>query len=154
MDSEIDDLLKLYPGAQRDSLIPILQDVQERFGYLSEEALIKVGSYLNLPVSKVYGLATFYNQFRFQPKGKYHIRVCRGTSCHVGHSMGVLSEFEKQLKVKSGETSRDGRFSLHGVSCMGGCGQGPVVQVNETYITKVEPSMVKEILENCTFNEE
>ena len=80
---DIDDILAQYPNAKRDALIPLLQDVQEAHGYLSREAILRIGDYLGLPASKIYGVATFYNQFRFQPNGKFHVQVCRGTACHV-----------------------------------------------------------------------
>ena len=79
----VDAILKSHPGSQRDHLIPILQEVQEKLGYLSEDAVVRIGRHMSIPASKIYGVATFYNQFRFQPKGKFHIMLCRGTACHV-----------------------------------------------------------------------
>ena len=92
------EILDTYQEAGRDSLIPILQEIQDHEGWLSEASLTKVGKHLNLPVSKIYGVATFYNQFRFQPKGKYHIQICRGTACHVLGSSNVQTELEKLQK--------------------------------------------------------
>ncbi|MBE0655935.1 MAG: NAD(P)H-dependent oxidoreductase subunit E, partial [Bacteroidales bacterium] len=103
-------LLKEFPGAGRDSLIPVLQRIQDEFGYLSEESVNMIAMYLKLPASKVYGLATFYNQFRFIPRGKYHIKVCDGTSCHLEGSGLILKEMEKLLGINDGETTRDGLF--------------------------------------------
>ena len=144
----MEQILEKYQNAGRDSLIPILQDVQDNEGYLSEQSLEKIGSHLNLPVSKIYGVATFYNQFRFQPKGKYHIQVCRGTACHVLGSSNVMQELEKTLKIKNDETSRDGKFSLEVVACIGACGLAPVISINGEFHAKVTPESIKKIIEN------
>ena len=90
--NDVDSVLKKHPRAGRDALIPILQEVQEEQGYLSREAVADISKHLNLPATKIYGVATFYNQFRFQPKGKYHFMVCRGTACHVKGSSRVLGD--------------------------------------------------------------
>ncbi len=126
----VEEILKKYPCAQRDNLIPILQEVQERQGYISKESVIQIGEYLNLPTSKIYGVTTFYNQFRFHPKGKYHIMVCRGTACHVKGSEGVLNALCKALKIGPGQTTADGLFSVEVVACIGACGLAPVVSIN------------------------
>ncbi len=139
-------VLDKYPDATRDSLIPILQQVQEIDGYLSKEAVVEIGKHLKLPASKIYGVATFYNQFRFQPVGKYHIMVCRGTACHVKGSAAVLAALEQELKIKSGQTTRDGLFSLEVVACIGACGLAPVICVNSEFHAKLDPGDVKGIL--------
>lgn len=141
-------ILEAYPNSERDDLIPILQDIQTQNGWLSEDAIIETGKYLKLPVSKIYGVATFYNQFRFQPKGKYHIQVCRGTACHVLGSSTVLQEVEKILKIKADETTRDGLFSLEVVACIGACGLAPVISINGEFHARVTSSEIKEIIEN------
>lgn len=123
-------VLAKYPNAQRDQLIPLLQEVQEQQGYLSRDAVIKIGKHLKLPTSKIYGVATFYNQFRFQPIGKYHILVCRGTACHVKGSFSLLNTLQRLLKIEAGQTTRDGLFSIEVVACIGACGLAPVVCVN------------------------
>lgn len=146
--TEIDHVLKKHTNAKRESLIPILQEVQDSLGYLSRQAVIQVGKHLGLPASKVYGVATFYNQFRFQPKGKYHIVVCRGTACHVKGSEKVLQSIVKHLKVEPGGTTRDRLFSLETVACMGACALSPVMCVNEDFHTKVSPSKVVKLLES------
>jgi len=141
-------ILEKYNQSGRDSLIPILQEVQEKDGYLSEESLVKIGKHINLPVSKIYGVATFYNQFRFQPKGKYHIQVCRGTACHVLGSATVMQQLEKILKIKNDETSRDGKFSLEVVACIGACGLAPVIAINGEFHAKVNSESIKEIIKS------
>jgi NADH:ubiquinone oxidoreductase subunit E len=145
----IEQVLKNYPNASRDALIPILQDVQEAEGFLSREAVIRIGHHLKLPTSKIYGVATFYNQFRFQPKGKYHFMVCRGTACHVKGSLKVLDMAMKQLKLGPGQTSRDRLFSLEVVACMGACGLSPVVNVNGEFYAKVTPQKLAKIIQEC-----
>ena len=132
----------------RDSLIPILQEIQDNEGWLSDKSLTEVGKYLNLPVSKIYGVATFYNQFRFQPKGKYHIQICRGTACHVLGSSNVQTELEKLLKIKSDETTKDGQFSLEVVACIGACGLAPVLSINGKFYAKVTSDSIKDIIES------
>ena len=97
----VETVLKKHPRAGRDALIPILQEVQENQGYLSREAVTLISKHLNLPATKIYGVATFYNQFRFQPKGKYHFTVCRGTACHVKGSNRVLEMAQKLLSLKA-----------------------------------------------------
>ncbi|MCK5856276.1 MAG: NADH-quinone oxidoreductase subunit NuoE [Bacteroidales bacterium] len=141
-------IFEKYIHAGRDSLIPILQEVQEEDGFLSENAIVEIGKLLNLPVSKIYGVATFYNQFRFQPKGKHHVQVCRGTACHVLGSANVLQELEKTLKIKNDETSRDGNFSLEVVACIGACGLAPVISINGEFHAKVTTASIKEIINN------
>jgi NADH-quinone oxidoreductase subunit E len=146
---DIEPILKQHPKAKREQLIPLLQDVQEAQGYLSREAIVRIGQHLGLPASKIYGVATFYNQFRFQPKGKYHFMVCRGTACHVKGSARGLEMVMKQTKLKPGQTSRDGLFSLEVVACMGGCGLAPVVNLNGEFYAQVNPKKLASIVAEC-----
>ena len=150
---DIESILKRHPGATRDSLIPILQEVQEQEGYLSQEMAVRIGRHLKLPVSKVYGVATFYNQFRFQPRGKYHFMVCRGTACHVKGSAKLLETICKTLKLSPGKTSRDKKFSLEVVACMGACGLAPVVNLNGEFYAKVTPKKLTRIVDECRAEE-
>jgi NADH-quinone oxidoreductase E subunit len=145
----VDTVLKDYPRAGRDALIPILQQVQDEQGYLSREAVTIIGRHLRLPAAKIYGVATFYNQFRFQPRGKYHVVVCRGTACHVKGSSRVLEMAQRALKLKPGQTSRDRIFSLEVVACMGACGLSPVVNVNGEFYAKVTPQKLARIIQDC-----
>lgn len=142
-------ILDRYPNAGRDALIPLLQEVQEQEGYISREAIAVVGEHLNLPASKIYGVATFYNQFRFAPLGKYHIQVCRGTACHVKNSIKVLDALKRELKIDAGQTSRDGLFSLEVVACLGACGLAPVITVNGEFYAAMTPDKVKKIINTC-----
>jgi NADH-quinone oxidoreductase E subunit len=145
----VEAVLKKHPRAGRDALIPILQEVQESQGYLSKEAVTLVSKHLNLPAAKIYGVATFYNQFRFQPKGKYHFTVCRGTACHVKGSNRVLETAQKILNLKPGQTSRDRLFSLEVVACMGACGLSPVMNLNGEFYAKVTPQKLVKIIQEC-----
>ncbi|NLX97523.1 MAG: NADH-quinone oxidoreductase subunit NuoE [Rhodopirellula sp.] len=144
----MDAILLHYPGAKRDSLIPLLQQVQQQQGYLSREAVVRVGQHLRLPASKIYGVATFYNQFRFQPQGKFHIQVCRGTACHVKGSAAILDAIKRELKVEAGQTTRDGLFSLEVVACIGACGLAPVIAVNGEFHAGVTTRKVGKIIES------
>lgn len=144
---DIESILARYPDASRDALIPLLQEVQESQGYLSREAIQGVGKHLKLPTSKIYGVATFYNQFRFQPNGKYHIQICRGTACHVKGSAAVLEALQQELKLSAGQTSRDGQFSLEVVACIGACGLAPVMSINGVFYAGLTPAKTRKIIE-------
>lgn len=134
-----------FNGAKND-LIPLLQTVQDEFGYLSENAMEEVGDYLRIPHSKVWATATFYTQFRFKPIGNNHIMVCRGTACHVKGAPRIMEEIENQLKIGEGETSDDGEHSLESVACIGACGLAPCVTINEKVKGRLTPKMVEKIL--------
>lgn len=146
MNNTVESILKKHPNAKRDSLIPILQEVQESEGYISRQSIAAIGQHLGLPSSKIYGVATFYNQFRFEPVGKYHIQVCRGTACHVKGSAKVLDSLKRELKIESGSTTRDGNFSLEVVACIGACGLAPVISINGEFYAGVTPDKIKKIL--------
>ena len=150
----VETILKEHPNAGRDHLIPILQEVQESEGYLSQESITQVGKALNLSSSKIFGVATFFNMFRFQPKGKYHVMVCRGTACHVKGSGKALDMVTKTLKIQPGETTRDKMFSLEIVACMGACGLAPVVNINGQFYAKVSPMKLQRIIDECREKEQ
>ena len=145
----VETVLARHPNATRDALIPILQEVQEVLGYLPQEAMMATGKHLGLPSSKVYGVATFFNQFRFQPKGQHHFTICRGTACHVKGSGKVLERSTKLLKLQPGQTSRDRLFSLEVVACIGACGLAPVMNVNGEFHAKVTPLRLGKLVQEC-----
>ncbi len=145
----VSEILDQYPDAARDMLIPILQDVQDQQGYISRESVTEISRRLNLPAGKIYGVATFYNQFRFEPRGKHHIQVCRGTACHVKGSARLLEVIESELNIKAGQTTRDKLFSLEVVACIGACGLAPVMTVDGEFHADVQPEKVGEILQTC-----
>ncbi len=146
MSANVQTVLKRHPNAKRDALIPILQEVQEVEGFVSREAVTEIGRHLGLPASKIYGVATFYNQFRFQAPGKHIIQICRGTACHVKGSAAVLDALVRQLNVEPGGTTRDGLFSLEVVACIGACGLAPVIAIDGEFYAGVTPEAVSEIL--------
>jgi len=151
--SNIEDILRRYRSGSHDSLIPILQEVQAEKGFIPEEAIIKIGSFLGMSTTKIYGLATFYDQFRFVPFGKIHLRICNGTSCFINGSTPVINAVKEAFGTEPGQTSRDGRFSFELTACMGGCNEGPVIKVGDDYYSHLRsediPEMVRK-LKNLT----
>jgi NADH-quinone oxidoreductase subunit E len=146
MRTELKNILNNSNSTGRESLIHVLQEVQDKQGYLSKDAVIEIGAMLNLPTSKIYGVATFYNQFRFKPLGQYHIQVCRGTACHVKGSASILGTLEQELKIKAGETTRDDLFSIEVVACIGACGLAPVISINGEFYAGVDNAEARKIL--------
>jgi NADH-quinone oxidoreductase subunit E len=132
--------------AKRENLIPILQTIQEKEGYLSPETMKMVAKHLGVSASEVYGVASFYNQFRFHPPGKHQIKVCLGTACHVVGGEIILENFERKLGIKHGETTPDREFSIDRVACVGCCALAPVAIVDETTHGHMAPSKVEGIL--------
>lgn len=141
--SKLDEIMESY-DYKKSNLIAILQKVQEVFRYLPEEAMIYIGTKMEgLSPATVFGVATFYAQFSLEPKGKYEIKVCDGTACHVRGSMPVLNAIRAKLNIPAGQlTSENGLFSLETVSCLGACGLAPVVVIND----KVYPQMTSDAI--------
>ncbi|MDA8305602.1 MAG: NADH-quinone oxidoreductase subunit NuoE [Deltaproteobacteria bacterium] len=129
----------------RKNLIPILQEIQHKLGYLSEAAMEAVAEHLSISHSEVYGVASFYNQFRFHPPGKHQIKVCLGTACHVAGGGIILENFERKLGVKAGETTADREFSVERVACVGCCALAPVAVVDEAVEAHIAPSRIEGI---------
>jgi len=129
-------------------LIPVLQEIQERYGYLSEDAVNAVAEKLEMKISDVYGVASFYSAFSFSPKGKYIIVVCNGTACHVRGASKIIDVFSKELSINAGETTDDLMFTLETVTCLGCCALGPVAVVNGKYHSKMTPAKVEKLLLN------
>ena len=153
-ENSIDSIIEKFPDIRQESLIPLLQVIQDTNGYITEDAISKIGKHLNISTSKIYGVASFYNQFRFSPKGKYHIQVCYGTACHVLGASTVLKELEKILKIKDGETTKDGIFSLEVQTCIGGCGQAPVIAINGNFYGKLNLEKLEELINSLKQQEE
>ena len=128
-EKRLNEILSSYQG-KKEELIPILQQVQQAFGYLPEPMMKKIAKFLQLPESTVFGAGTFYAQFKLVPSGRNIIRVCRGTACHVRGSAQILGEVEKQLGIKAGETTPDLEYSLETIACFGSCALAPVVVTN------------------------
>jgi NADH-quinone oxidoreductase E subunit len=151
MSTELDIILKKYKSGKREDLIPLLQEIQEYHGYLSEEAIVKVGSFLGLSTTKIYGLATFYDRFRFMPAGKIQIRICNGTSCFLNGSQAIIDKIREETGINPGQTTRDGNFSYEIVSCMGGCHNGPVINVNGEYQTHIKAEQLPELIRKLKY---
>lgn len=147
--SKIDSILKRYQSGTKASLIPILQEIQAQEGHISEESVITVGRFLGISTTKIFGLATFYDKFRFIPSGRVHIRICNGTSCFLNGSGQVINAIRETFGIEPGQTTRDGRFSFEITTCMGGCNLGPVVKVGTEYFTHIStddlPELVKRL---------
>jgi len=130
-----------------DKLIPILQDVQEEFGYLPEEAMMAIAKAIGVPESRVYAVASFYAQFRFTPMGRNHVMVCRGTACHVRGAARILEEAERHLDIKEGETTEDLEYTLETVACIGCCGLAPTIVINDTTYGRLTPKDIGKIFD-------
>ncbi len=132
---------------KRRYLLAILQDIQKHYNYLPAEAMETVARYLSVPLVKVYGMATFYKAFSLTPKGKYIIKVCDGTACHIKGSVNLLDEVKMILGIEPGQTTDDGLFSLETVACIGACGLAPVAVINDEYHGNLTPASLRQILE-------
>lgn len=143
---DLDKLLEDY-DKEPSSLIPILQETQDRFGYLPREAVENIADYLDIPVSKIYGVATFYAQFRFEPLGDHLVRVCHGTACHVKGADGITDAVEDKLGIETGETTEDGVFTLERVACLGCCSLAPVMMVDGTAHGDLTREKAKKVIE-------
>ena len=135
---------------QRDKgmLISILQDIQSEYNYLPRETLMQVSRGLEVPLSQVYSVATFFKAFSLTPRGRHTINVCLGTACHVRGAVRILEEIERELEIKPGETSENLRFSLETVNCVGACALGPIVIIDGGYSGQMKTNKVKPLLES------
>lgn len=130
------------PGA----LIPILQEIQESFGYLPEEALVFVSEEVGIPLGKIYGVVTFYSQFYLSPRGKNIIRVCHGTACHIGGAERISEAVSEELGVDEGSTTEDGEFTVERVACLGCCSLAPCLMVNDETHARLSPRKIKRMV--------
>ena len=133
-------------GYQRSSLIGILQDIQAKMNYLPRKALLQVAKSLEIPMTTIYEVATFYKAFSLEPKGRHTIQVCLGTACHVRGGARILSYLENRLDAKSGETTGDLAFTLESVNCLGACALGPMMMIDKKYYGKINPNKIEPIL--------
>ena len=145
VDKVIAEILGSYKK-DRKNLVPLLQAVQTKLGYLPKEAMKRIASFLEIPEVEVWGVATFYNQFRFVPLGKYHTVVCMGTACHLARGRLISEALERELDIKVGETAEDGIFSLERVACIGCCMLAPVIVIKDKIYPKMTPFKVEEAL--------
>jgi len=132
----------------KSMLVGILQDIQAENGYLAKELLAETSQALDVPLSRVYSVATFFKAFSLTPRGRHLINVCMGTACHVRGSDKVLAEMEKELGIKNGENTADLKFTLETVNCVGACALGPMVIIGEDYHGEMTPDKVNEVLKN------
>lgn len=144
MEKKLAHVLSSFEGKEEE-LIPILQKVQNTIGFLSDDSMEEIARFARVPMSKVYGVATFYAQFRFTPKGEKHIMLCRGTACHVKGAPRIQEEIENHLGIKEGETSEDLKHSIENVACIGACSLAPCVMVNETVEANLTPQKVEKL---------
>ena len=147
MNSEIKKIVKQFKS-KKDALISILQEVQKKYGYLSSDAISAVAEELKISENETYGVATFYSQFRFNKPGKYQIKACQGTACHVRGAKKILGEIEQELKITHGETTENELFSLEKVACMGCCALAPVTVVNDKVHGTCTPTKVRKTIED------
>jgi len=142
--------LNKFISEQKDKkgpLMPILQKAQEIFGYLPIELQNHIAEALKIPLTDIYGVATFYSQFSLTPKGEYQVGVCMGTACYVRRAQNILDEFAKILDVKVGETTNDGKFTLEATRCLGACGLAPVIMINDEVYGRLIPDDVAGIID-------
>ena len=141
---KLDEILSRYSG-RKEELIPLLQEAQEEFRYLPSEVMLKIARFLKVPESTVYGVTTFYAQFKMVPSGRRIVRVCRGTACHVRGGARILREAERRLGIKAGETTEDMEYTLETVACIGACALAPTMTIEKETYGKVTTKKVAEV---------
>ncbi len=146
MDESLQCIIEKYQQ-ERGTLIGLLQDMQETFGYLPEENLEEVSKVLDVPLSRLFSLITFYTSFRLEPMGKHHLCTCVGTACHVRGAPNVVDTIEHALHVKDGETTADKEFTVETVNCFGACALGPLVVIDGVYHAKMTQTKTKKLLQ-------
>jgi NADH-quinone oxidoreductase subunit E len=145
MNEKVTAIVNKYNG-DRGQLVSILQDIQTEYYYLPEEALIQVSESMAIPASQVYNVATFFRAFSLEPRGKHLINVCLGTACHVRGAVRVLEKVERSLAIKRGATTKERKFTLETVNCMGACALGPVVKIDGEYFGQMSTDKVDNLL--------
>ena len=145
MHEQLEEVLAPYQG-QKGATIPVLQKVQEKLGYLTEEAISEIANFLGLSRNEVYGVASFYAQFRFERQGEHTIKVCQGTACYVRGGRRILDTVEQELGIQPGETTKDYKFSLERVACFGSCALAPVVVVDKNVYGRMTTVKTRQIL--------
>ena len=146
LEKELQAILEPYTNS-KDNLIPILNEVQVKYGYIPPIAQSKISEYLSIPMAEIYGVITFYSRFNLKPKGKYAISVCLGTACFVKGSEKIMERLKQRLQIKEGQTTADGKFSIDSTRCVGACGIAPVFTVNGEVYGKATVKMLDEVLD-------
>ena len=139
-------IIKKYPQ-EKDQLIAILNDIQEKYGYIPKQAQKVISEELSMPMAEIYGVITFYSRFTLTPKGKYNISICLGTACYVKGSQKLLDRAKERLKIEAGEVTPDGKFSIDEVRCVGACGLAPVFMVNEEVYGNATVKLFDEVMD-------
>ena len=142
---EVKEIMSPYKQ-EKDNLIQILNEIQEKYGYIPKVAQMEVSKYLNIPMAEIYGVITFYSRFSLEPKGKYRISVCLGTACFVKGSQSILDRLKERLHLEEGQTSEDGKFSIDTTRCVGACGIAPVFTINEEVYGHATVKKLDEVL--------
>ena len=150
-DEKMEQILNKYTK-EKSNLIQILNDVQESYGYIPKTAQLAISEYLGLPMAEIYGVITFYSRFTLKPKGKYNISVCLGTACFVKGSQKIMDRLLERLQIKSGETTKDGLFSIEETRCVGACGLAPVFTVNGEVYGKATVQKLDQVLDELMKN--
>lgn len=145
---KVDQIIETYDG-QKASLVMVLQDVQEEYRYLPEPALERVASGLDVPLTQVYNVATFYSSFSLTERGEHLIRICDGTACHLRGAVNIQDEINRQLGIEAGQTTADKKFTLETVACLGACALAPVMTIDSEYHGKMTPDKIRQALSEC-----
>ena len=143
--TRLSELLQAYPP-EKQHVLAVFQDIQKECGYLPKEHIREAARYLNTPLSQAYAMATFYRSFSLQPRGKYIIKVCDGTACHIKDSKGVLETLQRLLGIGAGGTDADGLFTIEVVACLGACALAPAMQIDEEYFGKLDDEKITEVI--------
>ncbi len=151
---ELDTILEKFPDPKDSDMIPILQQIQQTYGYLQKDVLDETSKRTGIPASRIYGVATFYEQFHFKPHGKHTVRCCRGTACHVKGASELAETIEKTLGIADGETTEDMLFTFETVACLGTCALAPVMMVDEKYHGKMTSKKIEDIIEKLRSSQE
>ena len=145
---KMQEILKKYTKGDKNNMIQILNEVQEEFGYISEQAMLDISKHIDVSLSEIYSVVTFYSTFTLKQAGKYHITICLGTACFVKGSEKLLDRAKERLNIEVGDTTPDGKFSLDEVRCIGACGLAPVFTVNGEVYGKATVKMLDEVIDN------
>ena len=145
---KMQEILKKYTKGDKNNMIQILNEVQEEFGYISEQAMLDISKHIDVSLSEIYSVVTFYSRFTLKQAGKYHITICLGTACFVKGSEKLLDRAKERLNIEVGDTTPDGKFSLDEVRCIGACGLAPVFTVNGEVYGKATVKMLDEVIDN------
>jgi len=145
---ECDTIIARYPVSKESALLPVLHLAQREFGWISDDVIRYVSDLLELSHVRVGGVATFYTMYNRKPVAKYHIQICHNLSCCINQAEDLIEYIQEKLGIKSGETTSDGLFTLTEVECLGACGEGPVIQVNDDYHTEMTKEKVDELLQS------